>query len=159
MVVGCWLKTKSTQISWEVYDVLRRILFYHKRYVPIDKHDLLNCGLPRKKHISINMTELSNENPSHFFLKTIRSDQISLSRVRLFATPWIAACQASLSITNSRSSPRLTPIELDCIFKYFYLTYCLFLLLSIWLCFSYTFSSLTGASWFSSYAMVFFLIY
>ena len=30
-----------------------------------------------------------------------------LSRVRLFATPWIAACQASLSITNSRSLPRL----------------------------------------------------
>ena len=28
----------------------------------------------------------------------------SLSRVRLFATPWIAARQASLSITNSRSS-------------------------------------------------------
>ena len=27
----------------------------------------------------------------------------SLSRVRLFATPWIAACQASLSITNSWS--------------------------------------------------------
>ena len=26
-------------------------------------------------------------------------------------TPWIAACQASLSITNSRSSPRLTSIE------------------------------------------------
>ena len=34
-----------------------------------------------------------------------------LSRVRLFATPWIAACQASLSITNSRSSLRLTSIE------------------------------------------------
>ena len=31
----------------------------------------------------------------------------SLSHVRLFATPWIAACQASLSITNSRSSLRL----------------------------------------------------
>ena len=27
------------------------------------------------------------------------------------ATPWIAACQASLSITNSRSSLRLTSIE------------------------------------------------
>ena len=40
----------------------------------------------------------------------IRSDQ-SLSRVQLFATPWIAACQASLSITNSRSSLRLTCIE------------------------------------------------
>ena len=35
----------------------------------------------------------------------------SLSRVRLFATPWIAARQPSLSITNSRSSLRLTSIE------------------------------------------------
>ena len=35
----------------------------------------------------------------------------SLSRVRLFATPWITARQASLSITNSRSSLRLTSIE------------------------------------------------
>ena len=35
----------------------------------------------------------------------------SLSRVRLFATPWIAARQASLSITNSRSSLRLTSIK------------------------------------------------
>ena len=34
-----------------------------------------------------------------------------LSRVWLFATPWIAACQASLSITNSRSSLRLMSIE------------------------------------------------
>ena len=35
----------------------------------------------------------------------------SLSRVRLFATPWIAARQASLFITISRSSLRLTSIE------------------------------------------------
>ena len=34
-----------------------------------------------------------------------------LSRVWLFATPWIAARQASLSITNSRSSLRFTSIE------------------------------------------------
>ena len=39
-----------------------------------------------------------------------RSDQ-SLSRVRLFATPRIAARQASLSITNSQSWLRLTSIE------------------------------------------------
>ena len=38
------------------------------------------------------------------------SDQL-LSHVRLFATPWTAACQASLSITNFRSSLRLTSIE------------------------------------------------
>ena len=36
----------------------------------------------------------------------------SLSRVRLFATPWIAACQASLSITSSQSSCKLMSIEL-----------------------------------------------
>ena len=35
----------------------------------------------------------------------------SLSRVRRFATPWTAACQASLSITNSRSSPKPMSIE------------------------------------------------
>ena len=35
----------------------------------------------------------------------------SLSRVRLFATPWIAAHQTSLSITNSWSSLRFTSIE------------------------------------------------
>ena len=29
-----------------------------------------------------------------------------LRRVQLFATPWTAACQASLSITNSWSSPK-----------------------------------------------------
>ena len=35
----------------------------------------------------------------------------SLSSVRLFATPWMAARQASLSITNYWRSLRLTPIE------------------------------------------------
>ena len=36
----------------------------------------------------------------------------SLSRVQLFVTPWTAACQASLFITNSWSSPKLMSIEL-----------------------------------------------
>ena len=35
-----------------------------------------------------------------------------LSHVQLFATPWTAACQASLSITNSQSLLRLMFIEL-----------------------------------------------
>ena len=35
----------------------------------------------------------------------------SLSHVRLFATPWIAARQASLSTTNTQSSHRLASIE------------------------------------------------
>ena len=35
-----------------------------------------------------------------------------LSCVRLFATPWTAACQASLSITNSQSLLKFLSIEL-----------------------------------------------
>ena len=35
----------------------------------------------------------------------------ALSRVRLFVTPWTVARQASLSITNSQSSPKLMSIE------------------------------------------------
>ena len=35
----------------------------------------------------------------------------SLSRIRLFTTPWIAARQATLSITNSQSSLKLMSIE------------------------------------------------
>ena len=52
----------------------------------------------------------------------------SLSHVQLFVTPWIAAHQASLSITNSQSSPRLTSIE--SVMHYNHLILCLpFLLL------------------------------
>ena len=40
------------------------------------------------------------------------SSVLSLSCVWLFATPWITARQASLSITNSWSSPKLMCIEL-----------------------------------------------
>ena len=45
------------------------------------------------------------------FHSLFRSVQ-SLSHVWLFATPWIAAPQASLSITNSQSSLKLMSIEL-----------------------------------------------
>ena len=48
--------------------------------------------------------------------ETIRLNEVSqsvqfLRRVQLFATPWTAAHQASLSITNSWSSPELMSIE------------------------------------------------
>ena len=46
---------------------------------------------------------------SHEYL-TLVSVQQSLSYVRLFATPWTVH-QASLSITNSRSLPKLMSIE------------------------------------------------
>ena len=45
-------------------------------------------------------------------LKSVQFSSVqSLSHVQLFATPWIAARQASLSITNSQTSLKLMPIE------------------------------------------------
>ena len=46
-----------------------------------------------------------------FFLLTFSSVQL-LSCVQLYATPWIAACQASLSITNFQSLLKLMSIQL-----------------------------------------------
>ena len=46
----------------------------------------------------------------NFFRSSLSSVQ-SLSHVQLFATQWTAACQASLSITNSRSLLKLMSIE------------------------------------------------
>ena len=48
----------------------------------------------------------------HSKTKLIFSSVQLLSHVRLFETPWTAACQASLSITNSQSLLKLMSIEL-----------------------------------------------
>ena len=46
----------------------------------------------------------------HLFKSSLQSDQL-LSRVQLFATPWTATCQVSLSITDSWSLLKLMSIE------------------------------------------------
>ena len=53
------------------------------------------------------MKKMSSKSLNYFQLSSVQL----LSHVWLFVTPWIAARQASLSITNSRSSLRLTSIE------------------------------------------------
>ena len=55
----------------------------------------------------------------------------SLSRVRLFVTPWTAARQASLSIANSQSLLKLMSIELVMPSNHLILSHPLLLLLSI----------------------------
>ena len=51
---------------------------------------------------------MQNSRKSH----TVQFSSVQLlSRVWLFVTPWITACQASLSITNSWSLPKLRSIE------------------------------------------------
>ena len=47
-----------------------------------------------------------------FYFPVLPFSSIQFNCIRLFATPWIAARQASLSITNSQSSLRLTSIKL-----------------------------------------------
>ena len=58
-------------------------------------------------------------NISHYSVQF--SSVQSLSRVCLFVTPWITARQASLSITNSRSSLKLMSIELVMPYSHFIL--------------------------------------
>ena len=49
---------------------------------------------------------------NHLLIVIIQFSSVqSLSCVRLFATPWTVARKASLSITNSQSSPKLMSIE------------------------------------------------
>ena len=59
---------------------------------------------------TVNRIQSSLRNCCHRQFSTIQS----LSHVRLFAIPWTAACQASLSITNSWSLLKLMSIELWC---------------------------------------------
>ena len=59
--------------------------------------------------------------------KTIFPSVQSLSRVWLFAIPWATACQASLSISNSQSSPK--PISIELVMSSNYLIFCCPLLL------------------------------
>ena len=55
----------------------------------------------------------------------------SLSPIQLFVTPWIAACQASLSFAVSRSLPKFTTIESVMLYNYFIFNFSLLLLSSI----------------------------
>ena len=61
----------------------------------------------------------------------LKSSVQSLSHVRLFATPWTTARQASLSITNSQSPPKPRSIELMMPSNHFILCSPLLLLPSI----------------------------
>ena len=55
-----------------------------------------------------------NERPLHTYFTSVQL----LSHVWLFVTPWTTALQASLSITNSQSLPKLMPIELVMLYSH-----------------------------------------
>ena len=81
----------------------------------IDQFDLLAVQGTFKSFLQHHSSKVSVLQCSAFFIVQLSHPYISsvqsLSRVRLFATPWTAALQASLSITNSRSLLKLMSIE------------------------------------------------
>ena len=62
------------------------------------------------RHLDIRLQRDISDLPPGDSIPQFSSVQ-SLSRVRIFAAPWTAACQASLSITNSQRLPKLMSIE------------------------------------------------
>ena len=66
---------------------------------------------PTPGHISGENSNSKKYVHSSVHCSPIYNSQKKFSHVRLFATPWIIACQASLSITNSWSPPKPMSIE------------------------------------------------
>ena len=87
-------------------EVLNEGLLHYKRIL----YHLSHQGSPLDTMYVLNFKIFMSLLPHEFF--TYCASVQSHGRVWLFVTPWIAACQASLSITNSWSSPKLLSIEL-----------------------------------------------
>ena len=64
------------------------------------------------ERLNVSPEEFSEDKPVNINFKSFFTSVQSFSHVWLFATPWTAACQASLSITNSWNLLKLTSIEL-----------------------------------------------
>ena len=112
------------------YCFLQSSLFFFNRS-PQDKRILLvNC---QNKSLSQSFENLLDE-PAYGIIQVCflsLSSVHSLRRVRLFATPWIVARQTSLSITNSRSLPKL--ISTESVMASSHLILCLFCInLLVW---------------------------
>ena len=82
---------------------------YFDRCLPKDLPPSLHCLLGS---CWISSADTASSSPFHYWIFFFSFSSVQLlSHVWLFVTPWIAARQVSLSITNSRSSLRLTSIE------------------------------------------------
>ena len=82
-------------------------------YYPAIKKNTFESVLMRWTKLEpIIQSEVSQKEKHQYSISSVQFSSVqSLSRVRLFATPRIAALQASLFITNTRSSLRLMSIE------------------------------------------------
>ena len=120
--VGLKLNIQKTKImasgpitSWEIYGETVSDFIFLGSKITADG----DCSHEIKRRLLLGRKVMTNldsiQKQRHYFANKGSSSQIRwdqlLSCARLFATPWIAARQASLSITNSWSSLRLMPIE------------------------------------------------
>ena len=88
-------------------------MLYYSEYLFLkwDMEIFIEIGIP--DHLTCLMRNLYAGQEATVRTRHGRISSVQLlSRVQLFANPWITAHQASLSITNSRSSLKLTSIEL-----------------------------------------------
>ena len=76
-----------------------------------DKRNTHWKSRPQQQHWQQTAAENSGSRGSYYLLSPCVSSVQSLSRVYLFVTPWTAALQASLSITNSQSPSKPMSIE------------------------------------------------
>ena len=110
------MATHSSLLAWEIpwTEEPGKLQFKGSKRV---KHNSLIKPSPSSFCRTLNLAKSQYSHPHRVLNNTImlsyltHSSVQSLSRVRLLVTPWIAARQASLSITNSRSSLKLMSIE------------------------------------------------
>ena len=98
---------KSILASW-------KLVFFQNWYFEYQENLEIHCD-PAPKHLKLRwrfIWRCSRCCHHHLIFRSLFGSVQSLSHVRLFATPWNAACQASLSIANSRNLLKLMSIEL-----------------------------------------------
>ena len=89
--------------TWEVHRRINNKYFFFKRQKKTKKKPDIYC---------LTFSNFQNLSAKYLAILGIQFSTVqSLSRVWLFATPWTAACQSSLSITNSHSLPKFMLIE------------------------------------------------
>ena len=107
-----WIMEKAREFQKNIYLCF---IDYAKAFDCVDHNKLwkifIEIGIP--DHLTCLMRNLYAGQEATVRTRHGRISSVQLlSRVQLFANPWITAHQASLSITNSRSSLKLTSIEL-----------------------------------------------
>ena len=113
LLVYIWQNIKPWYVASVIFTLFKNLLGFEDLMRKLRFNGTVNLRDPcifRKTTNSVSQSlslPFSHSGPHHSF-----SSVQLLSHVRLFVSPWIAARQASLSITNSRTSLKLTSIDL-----------------------------------------------